>query len=102
MPYKNQDAFSDFMGQHDLWWRALTQQIFLLTGTTIRTYPLGTGGGSDWLARLQQQYENASTALGIAQPPDLETYDLSQPGDFASWTWILSQQARQLAVASGL
>ena len=86
----------------ELWHRALAAKVAALTGTAYKTYPLGTGGGPDWLHAVQLQYQNASAALGIAPPPDLESYDLSQAGDFASWTFIISQTSRTLALAAGL
>lgn len=102
VPFKNPTAWVDFVGTHDLWWRVVSDRIVALTGAPIRTYPLGSGGGQVWLAAVQQQYTHAAEALGLEPPPDLQTYDLSEPGDFASWTWVISQTARQIALATGL
>ncbi len=102
VPYNNQTAWLDFLGQFDLWHRALVQKVTALTGKPYRTYPLGNGGGHEWLHAVQQQYVNASAALGLAPPPDLESYDLNQAGDFASWTFIIGEASRSLALAAGL
>ncbi len=102
VPFNNKNAWDDFTGTFALWHRALATQIATLTGIAYKTYPLGTGGGDEWLHAVQRQYQNASAALGIAPPVDLESYDLTQPGDFASWTFTISQASRTLALAAGL
>lgn len=102
VPYGNRNAFRDFVGTHYLWHRALADQIFIVTGSTVVLLPIGDGGGSEWLLAVQRQYESECAALGLAAPPDLSSYDLSDPNDFASWTFLLSQQATILRTASGL
>ena len=102
VPFNNQNAWIDFTGTFYLWHRALAAKIAALTGVSYKTYPLGTGTGDDWLHAVQRQYQNAAAALGVAPPPDLESYDLAQSGDFASWTFIVSQESRRLALAAGL
>jgi hypothetical protein len=89
---------------HYLWHQALAQQIFRVTGTTYRTYPIGTAQKSDrgWLLAVQSQYQHAARALGLAPPPDLASYDLGDEGDFASYLFVVSEAARRLRVASGL
>lgn len=102
LPFRNQTAWVDFIGRLDLYHRVLAAQIHKTTGRTYRTYPLGNGGGTEWLHAVQKQYQNAANALGVPPVPDLESYDLSKAGDFQSWTFILSQTTRQLALAAGL
>lgn len=101
-PFRNPTAFVDFTGRLDLWNRALAQKVASLTGSAYKVYPLGDGGSGAWLHAVQKTYQNAASALGIPPPPDLESYDLSDPGDFASWMFIISQTSRQLALAAGL
>lgn len=102
VPYGNRNAFRDFVGTHYLWHRALVEQIFAVTGTSVALLPIGEGGGPEWLLAVQRQYEAEAHALGLAAPPDLSSYDLSDQSDFASWTFLLSQQATILATAAGL
>lgn len=102
IPFRNPTAWTDFLGTFDLWHRALAQQVFLTTGNVYRVYPLGDGGGEEWLAAVQATYVGAAKALGLPPPPDLQSYDLSQPGDFASWTFIVSEASRSLRAAAGL
>lgn len=101
-PFQNQNAWLDLIGMLDLWHRALAQHITKTTGKSYRTFPLGNGGGTEWLHAVQTTYQNAAQALGVAPPPDLESYDLNSPGDFASWTFIVSSYSRTLALSAGL
>ncbi len=97
-PFRNRNAFMDLTGQIELFHKALAQRI-------PRTYPLspiGSGRGSDWMNGLQDQCAAAATALGVAQPPDLQSYNLDDEGDFASWCFQVGQYHRLLAVAAGL
>ena len=102
LPFKNPTAWKDFTGTLELYMRALAQRIHQTTGLSIRVLPLGEGGGSEWMAAVQAQFESAATALGIAAPGDLESYDLGRADQFASWTWTVSQEARRLRTAAGL
>ena len=102
VPFRNPTAWKDFVGTHYLWWRALNEQIFALTGTAIREYPIGDGGGAEWLQAVQAQYVDASAALGLSPPPDLSSYDLTKAPEYASWTFLVSQAATRLRAAAGL
>jgi hypothetical protein len=102
VPFNNPTAWEDFTGTLELWHRALSQAIFAKTGKTIGVRPIGNGGGGEWLSAVQAQYRDAAAALGLPAPPDLQSYDLKQATDFASWTWVVSQQSRTLRVQAGL
>lgn len=102
-PFGNRTAFLDLAGQIDLLSKAIARGVFAQTGKTYRTYPLGSSpGGPEWLSALQKQYEGAAQALGLPPPADLQSYDLKQPADFASWTFILGQETRALQIAAGV
>lgn len=101
-PFDNPTAFADLTGQIELFHHALAKQVFGLTGRAYPVYPLGSGRGAEWLQGVQAQYAAASAALGIAPPPDLGTYNLDDPGDFASWTFQIGNQSRVLALSAGL
>lgn len=102
VPYGNRTALLDFYGEHGLWHRALAETTFRLNGVNYRTYPLGDGGGPAWLRAHQAEHRNASEALGLAPPPDLESYDFSSRESFASWMFIHAQEHRLLRAAAGL
>lgn len=101
-PFRNTTAWSDLTGAMELWHHALAGNVFLLTGRSYAVMPIGTGRGKGWLEAVQKQYADAAAALNVDPPPDLQSYDLDTPGDFASWTFTVGQYSRQLAVAAGL
>jgi len=101
-PFNNPTAWNDLTGSLELFHHALAQRTFVLTGRSYAVLPLGTGRGQSWLEALQKQNQDAAAALGTAPPPDLESYELDTPGDFASWAFTLGQFSRQLAVDAGL
>lgn len=102
VPYRNPTAWRDFVGTHYLWHRSLSEHVARTLGVSYRVPPIGDGGGAVWLQAVQQTYVNASQALGLAPPADLSSYDLREPDQFASWTFLVSQSARRLRVAGGL
>ncbi len=102
-PFNNPTALIDLMGMIQLFHVGLTRQVALNGGRQYPVLPLGSGPlGREWLGALQQQYQDAAVAVGIAPPPDLQTYDLNDASDFASWTFAVGQFSRQLAAAAGL
>lgn len=103
-PHKNKNAFLDLTGQIALFHAGLAEQVGRILGVSYPLYPLGTAGANttDWMQALQAQCSAAAAVLGIAQPPDLASYDLADEGDFASWTFQLGQFHAGLALAAGL
>ena len=103
VPHRNLTAFRDLTGTLEMMHRAIAQSAFGLTGTAYRVLPLGDGRGeASWLQALQQQHEAAALALGLQAPADLSSYDLTEPEQWASFTWILAQDLRRLRDAAGL
>lgn len=100
IPFRNQTALVDFAGLHFLWHTALARHVADTLNVQYRVLPIGNVGGRPWLEAIQQQYVSASLALGVPPPPDLATYDLNDPVDFASWTWLVSQTAQVLQEAA--
>lgn len=102
VPFKSATAFTDFAGTLALYHRALAEHIFRTFGQTYRLYNLGDGrGDADWLQAVQKQYEAAAGALGLAGPPDLSSFDLSQPEDHASFFFVVANETRVLSRAAG-
>lgn len=102
LPFGNRTAWRDFVGTHWLWHRAVAEQVRRTTGIGYRVYPIGDGYGSAWLDAVQQTYTNAAAALGLSPPGDLRSYDLSRAEDFASWTFLLSNEAERIRQAAGV
>ena len=101
IPFRNPTAWTDFLGEHALWHRALAETVFRLNGINYRTYPLGDGGGIEWMQAHQQEHIGANHALGLGSPADMED-DLSTAEAHASWCFIHSQEHRLLRSAAGI
>lgn len=101
-PYGNPTAMRDYFGLESFFHRELALRAIAVTGRAYRTYPLGDGGGAPWLFAHQQELVAACAAFGIAAPPDLSSYDLGEPEQFASFHFINSNLHRQLLTAAGL
>ena len=103
IPFRNYTALQDFAGTHALWHQVLAEHsVRTFSIDPWRLYPIGSPAGKPWLEAVQAQYVAASRGLGAAPPPDLASFDLSDPVDFASWTWLLSQTAQGLREVAGL
>lgn len=99
-PYGNRTALLDLQGQIEVFHRDLAQ-------TVAGSYPLinlGTPMESPkiFMEALQAQCSSAARALGLPPPPDLQTYKLEEPGDFASWILQVATFHRGLQLAGGL
>lgn len=102
VPFNNRTALLDLAGTLEVWFRAVNRAIAPVANRSVRSLPIGTPGGATWLEAIQAQFNEAHDALGIEPPPDLASYDLADPVDWASWTWLLSQTAQTLRVAAGV
>ena len=103
VPFRNATAWTDFTGTLWLYLRALAEHVGRNQGVTIRVQPIGDGDGrSRWLQAVQETLVSASLALQIAPPNDLSSYDLSEPEQFASWTFLVSQQCSRMREAAGI
>jgi hypothetical protein len=102
-PHRSPTALQDFVGQVSLIHAALIPAIIRLTGVTPRRYPIDVSANPrDMLWAIQQQHISECRALGIAAPPDLESFDLREEGDFNSWTFILSGDLARIKTAAGV
>lgn len=103
VPHRNLTAFRDLSGTIESMHRAIAQAAFGLTGTAYRILPLGDGrGDASWLQALQAQHEAAAQALSLTPPADLSSYDLREADQWASFTWVLSQDLIRLRDAAGV
>lgn len=100
--FGDETAWIDFLGTHDFWHRQLAAVI---TTQPVMVMPLGdgpAGEGADWHRVHQEMHVSAAAKLGIAGPPDFQSYDLSDPAQFASWTWQHAQEHIRLRQAAGI
>jgi hypothetical protein len=54
------------------------------------------------LDQVQAQHAALSRALGIDDPPDLQSFDLKQEGDWTSWVYLLAGDLNRLKSAAGV
>jgi hypothetical protein len=94
--FGDQTAWQDFLGAHSLWHHQLADTIRSLGGTAYPTLPLGDGGGEEWHFAHQQHHDGAADALLIDFGPDLRSYNLTEPQEFASWCWVHAQESIRL------
>ena len=110
----------DMCGWLETYRRVLSAAVFAKTSKTYRDSNLGDGSGlfalgysptkkwneavptGDYLNSLQQTLGNACTALGITQPQDISSFDLRDSSEWASFTWVLSQELRRISTAAGI
>src|SRR2546425_370151 len=95
-------AWIDFLGQHGLWHRALDVTVRSAGGAPYASLPLGDGGGDAWHLAHQQAHDGAARALGIAAAPDLQSYDLQDPDQFSTWTFLHSLEHVRVRRAAGI
>ena len=103
--FGDQNALVDFLGAHDLSHVALDRTIRAAGGAPYPHLPLGngpTGDGADWMEAHQAAHAGAASSLGIAAAPDLRSYTLNDPEQFASWTWLHAQEHVRINDAAGL
>ncbi len=103
VPYGDSDAWQDFLGVHSIQHGQLDKKILALKpGFALKRYPLGDGGEGDWLFANQQQHVSECLALGIAGPPDLQSYDLKDKTQFLAWNQLHAQEHKRMNTAAGL
>ena len=96
-PFRDRTALYDLAGTLQLYFVGLAQ----VSPTQFRLLPIGTPGGSVWMAAVQEQFRAAGDALGV-NIPDLASYDLADARDFASWTFTMSETLEQLRLEAGV
>ncbi len=106
LPFGDKSAFIDWLGQHDLWHRALDHQ---LAAQGVKPYPslsLGDGPGDensdDWHATHQTMHDGEAGGLGLSGSADFSSYNLNDRDEFATWTFLHAQEHERLASAAGI
>jgi hypothetical protein len=103
-PFRNRTAFNDMVGILALYHAALAQTIARNTGTGVKLLPIGNANGGDaaWLDALTKQTQSETDALGIAGPGSYSEFDLRDPSEFASFTFIVAEDLERIRKAAGL
>ena len=103
-PFNNRTALVDLGGILELFHSALAETIARTTAVAVKKYPLGDprGGSRDWLDALTKQHQSEASALGLIGPPDFTDFNLRDPSEFASFTFLLANDLQRLRIAAGL
>ena len=102
-PHKSLTAFQDLVGQVVLMHAALIPAIIAQTGVMVRRYPIDAGAQqADLLQTIQQQHNSECLALGIEPPPDIQSFDLKDPTEWASFTFILANDLARIKASAGI
>jgi hypothetical protein len=106
-PFKSGTAFLDLIGTLTLMYGQIMQGAIvnaIIAGSTFPTRVTLDAGEphADLLSAIHNQHVSLARALGIDAPPDLQSFDLNDPTDFAAWTFLLSADLTRLRDAAGV
>ncbi len=95
VPFRDNDAWLDFLGQHDRWHQAFGVQL------KIPWVPLDDL--REELSAHQRLHDATADALKIPRAGDLTSYDLKNNRDsYTSWHFLHSTDHQRLRLAAGL
>lgn len=102
-PFKSPTAYIDLVGTVGQMHAILIDATIRKTGNVPARYGLDAGQPQDdMLESIQSQHKALAQALGIGPPPDLESFHLNDPAEWASWTFILAGDLTRLRDAAGV
>lgn len=103
IPFRDEQAWADFMGEHAQIHRALfTQVVGVDQLPAYNAYPLADGAGREWLMANDQEHRNIAHSLGLPGTTDLASADLDDLASFEEWLLVHAQDHVRLADAAGL
>lgn len=104
VPFQSRTAALDLSGQIFLLCRAITEKVSRDFGVACSLYPLGGADlkSESYLAALQAQLSAITTALALAPSPDVQSFDLDDESEWASWTYLVSGELNRLKLAAGV
>ena len=94
VPFKEPDAWLDFLGQHAWWHRELAK-------ATKQSYT-NLDDLRNNLEPHAHMHEEVAAALGINPNTDLSSYDLTTEQAFIGWMWVHSLDHERFRTATGL
>lgn len=85
-PFGNADAFTDFLGVHEVSHQTIASRITAAIGFTITTRPLSDtpAGNPDWLLDHYDIHRQIGAALGLSVP-DISEVDLNDRSQYDDW-----------------
>lgn len=85
LPFGDVQAWTAFLGEHAQAHTLIATQAVRLGKPRYATYPLGDGGGVEWLTAHYFEHRSINHSLSLTPPPDLASYDLTDPEQFGDW-----------------
>lgn len=103
-PWKNRTAYADLSGILALTHRAIAQQISLDLQVAVRYMPLGSADitSDSFLFALQSQMADECRALAITPPADIQSFDLTDESEFASWSFLVASETSRIKSSAGV
>lgn len=119
LTHGDETAWIDFTGAHALQHSIFDVAIRRAGGAPYPVFPLGTTGratwlmgeepeeypwlpSDDWMNAHQMMHQGMSDSLLIAGPSDFTAYDLTDPDEFQSWTWVHALEHTRIWQAIGI
>ena len=103
VPFRNRTAVTDWIGQLDLIHANLAEVISRAQQVEVKKLPLGASRiDSYWLKALTEQHTAERLALGLAPASDFTDFDVNDPGEFASLTFVVASDLEQIRLAAGV
>ena len=94
VPFADSDAWLDFLGVHEQW------HIILAGQTKTRRVPLDDLRYQ--LGAHDLMHKDLASALGLASPVDLASYDLQDENAYQGWAFLHALDHQRLRLAAGL
>jgi hypothetical protein len=102
-PFKSPTAYIDLIGTVSLMHAILIEATIRTTGNTPARFGFDAfEPQDDMLEAIQAQHKSLAEALGLGAAPDLQSFRLTDPAQWASWTFILAADLTRLRDAAGV
>lgn len=104
VPFRNRTAYSDLSGILFFQHQAIAETISRTLGVAVRLMPLGGADitSESFLFALQAQFADECRALFITPPADMQSFDLDDEAEFASWTFLVAEELSRVKSAAGV
>jgi len=102
LPFGDLPAWQAFLGDHARAHALIFAQAVALSRPVYETYPLGDGGGTEWLTAHHLEHRAICHSLGISPPPDLASYRLDDPEQWSDWMQAHADEHVRVQSAAGI
>lgn len=104
VPFRNRTAYADLSGILFFQHRAIAETISRTLGVAVRLMPLGGADitSESFLFALQMQMADETRVLAIAPAADVQSFDLTDEAEFASWTFLVASETSRIKSAAGV